>query len=53
MVNEMKTAQEMERELDRYRANKILSGQGLEDDPQWVETYRDILGIDEYGFRSE
>jgi hypothetical protein len=47
----MKTEQELEQELDRYQTNKILSGQGLQDDPVWVKVYRDILEIDEYGFR--
>jgi hypothetical protein len=47
----MKTALELEQELDRYQTNKILSGQGLEDDPEWVQTYRNVLGIDKHGFR--
>jgi hypothetical protein len=28
--------EDIEYELDRYHTNKILDGQGLQDDPAWV-----------------
>jgi hypothetical protein len=37
---------DLEYEVDRYRTNKILSGQGLQDDPEWVQKFEQI--IDKY-----
>ena len=30
-------------QLSSYRTNKILAGRGLEDDPEWVEKYEELL----------
>jgi len=30
-------------QLSFHRTNKILAGRGLEDDPEWVEKYEELL----------
>jgi hypothetical protein len=30
-------------QLSNHRTNKILSGRGLEDDPEWVTKYEELL----------
>jgi hypothetical protein len=35
--------EDMERQLSNHRTNKILSGRGLEDDPEWVTKFEEIL----------
>ena len=34
---------EMEKEIDSYRTNKILTGQGLKDDPEWITKFKEII----------
>ena len=34
---------DMEWQLFNHRTNKILSGRGLEDDPEWVTKFEEIL----------
>ena len=37
MVNDMQW------QVSRYHTNKILEGRGLEDDPEWVMKFEEIL----------
>jgi hypothetical protein len=30
-------------QLSSYRTNKILAGRGLEDDPEWVVKYEELV----------
>ena len=34
---------DLEYEVDRYHTNKILAGKGLEDDPEWVQKFEQII----------
>lgn len=34
---------DMEYQLFKHRTDKILSGRGLEDDPEWVTKYEELL----------
>lgn len=41
MMNEV--LNDVKWKVDRYHTNKILSGRGLEDDPEWVIKFEEIL----------
>jgi hypothetical protein len=41
-----KILEEMEKDIDHFHINKILAGKGLEDDPEWVQKFEQI--IDKY-----
>ena len=39
-------------QVSKYETDKILEGRGLEDDPEWVERYRELIDAhkeDRYG----